>query len=89
MTRNSVIVVEENIHYLIFYCQNANKALLRTTLRTIYMCVWCVISKLIKVMDCYHVIDLFHVTLAHRNSRVPGNKNIGLNISSQIKSLNT
>ena len=50
------------------------------------MCVWCVISKLIKVMDCYHVIDLFHVTLTHRNSRVPGNKNIGLNISSQIKS---
>ena len=48
------------------------------TLRTIYMCVWCVISKLIKVMNCYHVIDLFHVTLAHRNSRVPENKDIGV-----------
>ena len=48
------------------------------------MCVWCVISKLIKVMDCYHVIDLFHVTLAHRNSRVPGNEDIGVDISSLI-----
>ena len=44
------------------------------------MCVWCVISKLIKVMNCYHVIDLFHVTLAHRNSWVPENKDIGLDI---------
>ena len=48
------------------------------TLGTIYMCVWCVISKLIKVMNCYHVIDLFHVTLAHRNFRVPENKDIGV-----------